>query len=87
MHAPLATPRPLITCNIGMGGRWARGIVGTCVIVGGMVALAGDVHPMTSLAGLGALLGGSFMIFEALFAWCVVKAFTRDAARSEAGSR
>ncbi|MFN9369132.1 MAG: hypothetical protein ACK6CT_10280 [Planctomycetia bacterium] len=65
-------------CNIDRGGRLLRTSLGVGTVVAGILLVAANRLgwlPGWSLpAGIAALLGGGFMIFEGLNGWCVVRA-------------
>ena len=65
-------------CNIDKRGRMLRTTMGivTDLIGCGLVvaALIGGVPAWALYAGIAAILGGAFMIFEGVNGWCAVRA-------------
>lgn len=65
-------------CNIDNRGRTARIVSGVLTAAVGAGLLAAwalqTTPPWTIWAGLAALAGGAFMIFEGLKGWCVMRA-------------
>ena len=65
-------------CNIDRRGQVLRTTMGvvTTLIGAGLLAarMAFDVASVPAWAGIAALAGGAFMIFEGVNGWCVVRA-------------
>ena len=65
-------------CNIDKRGRVLRTTMGvvTVLVGAGLVAAAllDRLSPWAIYAGIAAVLGGAFMIFEGVNGWCVVRA-------------
>jgi hypothetical protein len=55
--------------NIGFAGRLARGILGTVLLIGGIIAA-----DFTLWACLPLVIAGLFCIFEAVRGWCLLRA-------------
>jgi hypothetical protein len=70
--------RDIMQCNIDRRGRMLRTTMGviTDLVGAGLIAAAvlGALPAWALYAGIAALLGGAFMIFEGLNGWCVVRA-------------
>ena len=68
----------MLTCNIDKRGRTLRTTMGvvTKLIGIGLLAsnLLGWLPSWAFSAGIAAMLGGAFMIFEGVNGWCVVRA-------------
>jgi len=68
----------MLTCNIDKRGRVLRTTMGilTALVGAGLVAAwwAAALPPWSQWAGIAAMLGGGFMIFEGVNGWCVVRA-------------
>ena len=58
-------------CNIDQRGKMMRLMVGAILVLAWTGQLAGD---WTWFVGGAALVGGLFLIFEALAGWCVLRA-------------
>ncbi len=65
-----------LACNIDQRGRRARLITGVMVDTVGVALIVGGIFrsDLIIVAGIIALLAGSFMIFEGAVGWCVVRA-------------
>lgn len=62
-------------CNIGLAGRWARGICGfLCLILGIWLLCTHSPGAWAFWAGLLLLPAGLFQIYEAIQCWCIVRA-------------
>jgi hypothetical protein len=65
-------------CNIDKRGQMLRTTMGaiTALIGAGLLAarFAFDVAAVPTWAGIAALVGGAFMMFEGVNGWCVVRA-------------
>jgi hypothetical protein len=55
--------------NIGFSGRLARGILGTVLLIGGIIAA-----DFTLWAAIPLVVTGLFCIFEAVRGWCLLRA-------------
>ena len=68
----------IMQCNIDRRGRTLRTTMGivTDLVGTGLVAAAvlGALPAWALYAGIAALVGGAFMIFEGVNGWCVVRA-------------
>lgn len=68
-----------LTCNIDRTGRRIRLVAGIVVEAAGAIVIllraAGALEGTWPwVAGLCAIIGGSFMIFEGVMGWCAVRA-------------
>lgn len=68
-----------LTCNIDRTGRRIRLVAGIVVEAAGAIMIllraAGVLEGTWPwVAGLSAIIGGSFMIFEGVMGWCAVRA-------------
>ncbi len=65
-------------CNIDQKGRVARIITGALTDAAGAGLVAAwflEILPQWALfAGIGAMIGGTFSLFEGLKGWCIVRA-------------
>jgi hypothetical protein len=65
-------------CNIDAKGKAVRLVIGSVVeMVGwtlGILWFVGAVPGWAGAIGLGAILGGSFAIFEGIAGWCAIRA-------------
>lgn len=65
-------------CNIDQRGRVARiitGAIAEAIGIGLVIAWYSEALPQWALwAGIGAIVGGNFSIFEGVKGWCVVRA-------------
>ena len=66
-----------LTCNIDQKGRKVRIIIGVLIDTTGCLLVVGGLLLEQSImlgAGVVAMLGGSFMVFEGATGWCALRA-------------
>lgn len=67
----------LLRCNIGTWGRVWRVVAGGALGLAACGAMLAHPEPATLLFGLGGVFAGSFMIFEGVFSWCLLRSAAR----------